>query len=61
VEGQADLLGRLRIQLQLGSFDIKGVLTHIVERRQVNSYEVSNVGSAPIAIDKEIVRFGECA
>ena len=49
------------LQLQLRSFHIKGVLTHIVERRQVNSYEVSNVGSAPIAIDKEIVRFGECA
>jgi hypothetical protein len=50
VHGQADLLGCLRIQLQVGSFNQNGIVTQIMERGELGSDKLSNIRALPIAL-----------
>ena len=57
VHGQADLLGCLRIQLQVGSFNQNGIVTQIMERGELGSDKLSNIRALPIALHEKIVSF----
>ena len=55
VHGQADLLGCLRVQLQVGPFNENRIVTQIMEGSELGSDKLSNIRAEPIAFHEEIV------